>query len=285
MRFTPRIMPELPEVETVRRGLERTLVGRRFDEVTVGRERVARRTSRKELRDGLTGARVVRVDRRGKYLLLELDADSIAMVHLRMSGQVVVDEGRTAPPPHSHVVAELDDGMRMLFIDPRTFGEVVVASRGEVEILIPELGRLGVDPLVDGVTIDDVVSMCRNRRRRVKSLLLDQSEIAGIGNIYADEICHRSGIRPDRQAHTLSRRSCRRLADSIVDVIEEAVDLGGSTLADAQYVGVDGEPGSYQDRHRVYARTGQRCMTCGRGIIRRTVIDQRGSHFCPVCQR
>lgn len=127
--------------------------------------------------------------------------------------------------------------------------------------------------------------MCRNRRRRVKSLLLDQSEIAGIGNIYADEICHRSGIRPDRQAHTLSRRSCSRLADSIVDVIQEAVDLGGSTLADAQYVGVDGEPGSYQDRHRVYARTGQRCLTCGRGIIRRMMIDQRGSHFCPVCQR
>ena len=278
-------MPELPEVESVRRGLERSLVGRRFDSVTVGRERVARRTSREELRDGLTGSRVVDVRRRGKYLLLDLDSDSIVMVHLRMSGQVIIDAGINEPPRHSHVIGRLDDGSRFLFVDPRTFGEVVVAPRHNIDELIPELGRLGLDPLNDGIGLTAVTAMCRNRRRRVKSLLLDQSHIAGIGNIYADEICHRAGIRSDRQAHTLSSRSRRRLTDSIVEVIGDAVELGGSSLADAQYVGVDGEPGTFQDRHRVYARTGKRCASCGRGVIRRMIIDQRGSHFCPVCQR
>jgi len=278
-------MPELPEVETVRRGLERSLVGRRFDTVSVGRERVARRTSRQELRDGLSGARVLAVRRQGKYLLLDLDSDAIAMVHLRMSGQVIIDDGLNEPPRHSHVIGLLDDGSRFLFVDPRTFGEVVVSPRHLVNELIPELGRLGVDPLNDEIEMRTITAMCRNRRRRVKSLLLDQSFIAGIGNIYADEICHRAGIRPDRQAATLSSRSRRRLTDSISAVIEEAVELGGSTLADAQYVGVDGKPGTFQDRHRVYAQTGKRCVSCGRGVIRRMVIDQRGSHFCPVCQR
>jgi len=278
-------MPELPEVETVRRGLERSLVGRRFDTVSVGRERVARRTSRQELRDGLSGARVLAVRRQGKYLLLDLDSDAIAMVHLRMSGQVIIDDGLNEPPRHSHVIGLLDDGSRFLFVDPRTFGEVVVSPRHLVNELIPELGRLGVDPLNDEIEMRTITAMCRNRRRRVKSLLLDQSFIAGIGNIYADEICHRAGIRPDRQAETLSSRSRRRLTDSISEVIEEAVELGGSTLADAQYVGVDGKPGTFQDRHRVYAQTGKRCVSCGRGVIRRMVIDQRGSHFCPVCQR
>ena len=278
-------MPELPEVETVRRGLERSLVGRRFDTVSVGRERVARRTSRQELRDGLSGARVLAVRRQGKYLLLDLDSDAIAMVHLRMSGQVIIDDGLNEPPRHSHVIGLLDDGSRFLFVDPRTFGEVVVSPRHLVNELIPELGRLGVDPLNDEIEMRTITAICRNRRRRVKSLLLDQSFIAGIGNIYADEICHRAGIRPDRQAETLSSRSRRRLTDSISEVIEEAVELGGSTLADAQYVGVDGKPGTFQDRHRVYAQTGKRCVSCGRGVIRRMVIDQRGSHFCPVCQR
>ena len=278
-------MPELPEVETVRRGLERSLVGRRFDTVSVGRERVARRTSRQELRDGLTGARVLAVRRQGKYLLLDLDSDAIAMVHLRMSGQVIIDDGLNEPPRHSHVIGLLDDGSRFLFVDPRTFGEVVVSPRHLVNELIPELGRLGVDPLNDEIEMRTITAICRNRRRRVKSLLLDQSFIAGIGNIYADEICHRAGIRPDRQAATLSSRSRRRLTESISEVIEEAVELGGSTLADAQYVGVDGKPGTFQDRHRVYAQTGKRCVSCGRGVIRRMVIDQRGSHFCPVCQR
>ena len=278
-------MPELPEVETVRRGLERSLVGRRFDTVSVGRERVARRTSRQELRNGLTGARVLAVRRQGKYLLLDLDSDAIAMVHLRMSGQVIIDDGLSEPPRHSHVIGLLDDGSRFLFVDPRTFGEVVVSPRYLVNELIPELGRLGVDPLNDEIEMRTITAICRNRRRRVKSLLLDQSFIAGIGNIYADEICHRAGIRPDRQAATLSSRSRRRLTDSISAVIEEAVELGGSTLADAQYVGVDGKPGTFQDRHRVYAQTGKRCVSCGRGVIRRMVIDQRGSHFCPVCQR
>jgi formamidopyrimidine-DNA glycosylase len=199
-------MPELPEVETVRRGLQRHLVGRRIERVEVGRERSVRRTSAEAVVHGLSGTVVDAADRRGKYLLLPFDATRL----------------RSAFGPTS---------------------------------------------------------------RALKPLLLDQHVVAGIGNIYADEILHRAGLRPDRPASSLDRRRMSTLATSIVDVLEEAIDAGGSTLGDAQYVDLMGEGGSYQDDHRVYGRGGERCFTCGRGWIRRSVTGGRGTHWCPVCQR
>ena len=278
-------MPELPEVETVRRGLEQHLVGRRVTAVEVGRERVVRRTSREELIVGLTDATVVAADRRGKYLLLPLDSGDSLMIHLRMSGQVLSAPAGSERPPHTHVVAHLDDGNELWFVDPRTFGEVVVFDPSRVETVLPEVARLGLDPIVDRFATSDLRAAFVSTKRALKPLLLDQHVVAGIGNIYADEILHRARLHPARPAHSLDRQRTGRLRDAIVDVLREAIDAGGSTLGDAQYVDLMGDGGSYQDEHRVYGRGGERCSTCGRGWIRRTVSAGRGTHFCPVCQR
>ncbi len=277
-------MPELPEVETVRRGLQQHLAGRRIVGVEVGRERVVRRTSRDALIHGLTDTVVVAADRRGKYLLLPLDSGDSAMIHLRMSGQVLLAAGHAPRPAHTHVALTLDDERELWFVDPRTFGEMVVFDPDNVAVEVPELAQLGIDPIADPFERGDVARIVRSTRRALKPLLLDQHAIAGIGNIYADEILHAARLRPDREASSLDGRSITRLHRSIVEVLGSAIAAGGSTLGDAQYVDLMGSSGSYQDDHRVYGRTGERCLTCGRGWIRRTVSGGRSTHFCPVCQ-
>jgi formamidopyrimidine-DNA glycosylase len=278
-------VPELPEVETVRRGLERSVVGRRIVSVDVGRERVVRRTSRDELIAGLTDTVIVAADRRGKYLLLPLDSGDTLMIHLRMSGQVLIAESDADRPAHTHVDMHLDDGRQLWFVDPRTFGEVVVFDPDHTETVLPGVAALGPDPIVDEFPRSQLRAIVRSTRRALKPLLLDQHVIAGIGNIYADEILHRARLRPDRPADTLDAAATWRLHDAIGDVLRSAIDAGGSTLGDAQYVDLMGEGGSYQDDHRVYGRTGERCSSCGRGWIRRTVSGGRSTHYCPVCQR
>ncbi len=278
-------MPELPEVETVRRGLQRHLVGRRIERVEVGRERTVRRTSREALIDGLSGTVIAAADRRGKYLLLPLDSGDTAMIHLRMSGQVLLAPAGADRPAHTHVVLHLDDGHEAWFVDPRTFGEVVVFAPDRVAVELPELARLGVDPIAEQFDAAVLRRAFGTTARALKPLLLDQHVVAGIGNIYADEILHRAKLRPDRAASSLDSRRRRALADAIVAVLTEAIDAGGSTLGDAQYVDLMGEGGSYQDDHRVYGRGGERCLTCGRGWIRRSVTGGRGTHWCPICQR
>ena len=278
-------MPELPEVETVRRGLDRHLVGRRIDAVEVGRERTVRRTSREALIHGLTGTVVESAGRRGKYLLCGLDSGDELMIHLRMSGQVLVSPAGAPRPAHTHVALHLDDGHELWFVDPRTFGEVVVFDPTRVEVELPELARMGVDPIAEPFDVDALRDAIGTSRRALKPLLLDQHVVAGIGNIYADEILHRAHLRPDRAASSLDRRRVTVLHDAIVTVLGEAIAAGGSTLGDAQYVDLMGERGTYQDDHRVYGRGGERCISCGRGWIRRTVTGGRGTHWCPICQR
>lgn len=278
-------MPELPEVETVRRGLEAAVVGRRAVTVTVGRERVVRRTSPAALVAGLSGRRIEAVRRHGKLLLLPLDSGRAMMIHLRMSGQVLIVPGDAERPAHTHVDIGLDDGRSLLFVDPRTFGEVVVYDPAHLARDLPELAAAGPDPLVDGIDRGDLARRLGATRRPLKTVLLDQTVIAGIGNIYADEICHRARLRPMRAAVDVGAAGVRRLVAVIPEVLGAAVAAGGSTLGDAQYVGVDGTAGSFQDQHRVYGRTGSRCASCGRGIVRRVTLAQRGTHYCPVCQR
>jgi formamidopyrimidine-DNA glycosylase len=278
-------MPELPEVETVRRGLDRFAVGRHVRRVEVGRERTVRRTSREAVIHGLTDTTIIAANRRGKYLLLPLDSGDEVMIHLRMSGQVLIAEAGATRPPHTHVVLHLDDDHELWFVDPRTFGEVVVFDPDHVATEIPDLARLGVDPIVDDLDLRRLRRLLRARHRQLKPLLLDQHVIAGIGNIYADEILHASGLRPDRASDELSTRSERRLHEAVHTVLSEAIEAGGSTLGDAQYVDLLGAGGSYQDAHQVYGRAGERCRTCGTGWIRHTVTAQRSTHFCPRCQR
>lgn len=280
-------MPELPEVETVRRGVAAQVVGRRIERVEVGRARTVRRTSPQALIDGLTGATITDAQRRGKYLLLPLDTGDVMMVHLRMSGRLLVADAGTERPPHTHVVMHLAGRPRqeLWFVDPRTFGEVVVFDPDHADVQMPELARLGVDPIADGLTRLQLARLLRGRRRQLKPFLLDQSVIAGIGNIYCDESLHRARLRPDRLADSLTPREVTRLHEAITTVLSEAVEAGGSTLADTQYVDIEGQGGWFQVHHKVYDRAGERCLTCGKADIVRTVSGGRSTCHCPRCQR
>lgn len=282
-------MPELPEVETVRRGIESRVVGRRIGEVTVGRERSVRRVGREAVITGLTGATVVSADRRGKYLLCGLDTGDRMMIHLRMSGRVIVAPHGTERPPHTHVVLPLAprDGTHeeMWFVDPRTFGEVVVYDPAEEDEVLPELARLGVDPIRDPFDADVLRAALRGRRGALKPLLLGQHVVAGIGNIYADEILHRCRMRWDRPVDSLRRPQVQLLAEQTVAVLSEAIEAGGSTLDDTQYVDVEGNTGWFQLNHLVYGREGEGCLTCGKSRIRRVVAAGRSTSYCARCQR
>lgn len=282
-------MPELPEVETVRRGMRERVLHRKVADVQVGRERSVRRVGREAVIDGLKGTTITDVRRRGKYLLCDLDSGDAVMIHLRMSGRVLVCDEGSEHPPHTHVVLHLvaddDTHSELLFVDPRTFGEVVVYDPHDEEVVIPELARLGVDPIEDEFNAEVLEKILHGRRGAIKSLLLNQQLVAGIGNIYADEILHRSKLRWNRPADQLSRRQLSTLAISITDVLTAAIDAGGSTLDDTQYVNVDGSFGGYQHEHRVYGRAGQQCVTCGKSRIVRVAVAGRGTWYCPRCQR
>lgn len=283
-------MPELPEVETVRRGIERMAVGRRIARVEVGRERTVRRTSREALIDGLSGTTITHAGRRGKYLLCSLDSGEQLMIHLRMSGRVLIAESGAQRLPHTHVVLHLEalgtqPSCELWFVDPRTFGEVVVFDPARLAEQMPELLRLGVDPLVDEFTPEILRRQFVGKRGNLKGTLLNQSVIAGIGNIYADEIMHRAKLRWSRVPGRLSMPTIGRLHEAIVQILGDAVAAGGSTLVDTQYVDVMGDSGNYQNEHRVYGRAGELCLTCNRARISRTSVAGRTTCYCAICQR
>ncbi len=281
-------MPELPEVETVRRGLQQSVVGRKVLKVEVGRERTVRRTSREALIDGLTGVKIISATRRGKYLLCDLDSGQKLMMHLRMSGRLIIAEPGAARPPHTHVVMHLANvetiESELWFVDPRTFGEVVVFDPDKLKTQMPDLAKLGVDPLTDEFTPEILRELFKKRRGNLKALLLNQHFVAGIGNIYADEILHLAKLRPDRLPDRLNHATLTRLHSAIVKVLNNAVAAGGSTLKDTQYVDLEGQTGSFQDEHRVYGRGGLPCLTCGKGRILMTIVAGRTTCYCSACQ-
>ena len=281
-------MPELPEVETVRRGLQQSVVGRKVLKVEVGRERTVRRTSREALIDGLTGVKIISATRRGKYLLCDLDSGQKLMMHLRMSGRLIIAEPGAARPPHTHVVMHLANAgtieSELWFVDPRTFGEVVVFDPDKLKTQMPDLAKLGVDPLTDEFTPEILRELFKKRRGNLKALLLNQHFVAGIGNIYADEILHLAKLRPDRLPDRLNHATLTRLHSAIVKVLNNAVAAGGSTLKDTQYVDLEGQTGSFQDEHRVYGRGGLPCLTCGKGRILMTIVAGRTTCYCSACQ-
>lgn len=282
-------MPELPEVETVRRGIESRVVGRPILDVVIGRDRSVRRVGREAVEHGLRGTTITSANRRGKYILCTLDSGDAVMIHLRMSGRVLVEPVGTPRPAHTHVVLSLSerDGVRdeMWFVDPRTFGEVVVYDPVHESEILPELARLGPDPISDPFDADVLAARLHNKRGAIKSALLDQHVVAGIGNIYADEVLHRTGLKWNRVAGSLSRPTIARLADNIVRVLSDSIAAGGSTLDDTQYVDVEGRTGSFQESHLVYGREGEGCLSCGKGTIRRTMVGGRSTCWCPRCQR
>jgi formamidopyrimidine-DNA glycosylase len=267
-------MPELPEVETTRRQLVPLLVGRRIVGVRATRASYFFLTPPRRLARGLTGRRVDELRRVGKYLVAHLDDGARVLMHLGMTGQI----GALAWDQHTHLGLSFEDGRpEIAFRDVRRFGKVQLLEPGARSA---RLDRLGPDALL--ASGPALFTATRGRRAAIKSLLLDQSVLAGVGNIYADEALFLARIRPTRPAGRLTREAWERLAAAIRRVLEGGIQAGGSTISD--FLSPYGEEGRYQDDHQVYGREGEACPRC-RARIRRIVLGQRSSHYCPRCQR
>ena len=275
-------MPELPEVETVRRGLAVKMTGRRILQAELRRPDL-RRPFPPALADRLEGACIGALGRRGKYILIELDADGVLLLHLGMSGRVTAGNSALPDAPHDHVVLKLDDGTVIRFNDARRFGLLDYAKRGE-EAQHPLLAGLGPEPLEAECSGEYLTAALAGKMTPIKSALLDQRIIAGLGNIYACEALFRAGISPRRLAGSVGRGRVDRLVAGIRSVLTEAIEAGGSSLRD--YVQADGELGYFQHRFAVYDREGEPCpgCDCGRGV-RRIVQAGRSSFFCAKRQR
>jgi formamidopyrimidine-DNA glycosylase len=277
-------MPELPEVETIRRELEREAVGKRIKTVEVtGNRTIRRHSTKKQFITRLEGTKLSGAMRRGKYLLLRLDSGDLLVVHLGMSGQLLRTQNKDPVAKHTHVVITFTQGGQLRFLDPRTFGEVFVTTPDELTDEVPELADLGPDPVDQPMSWTRFAEMLVARRTKLKPLLMDQRFVAGIGNIYSDEILWQAGLRWDRSTETLSTQEIRRLYRSVVETLHEAIKHRGSTLVDQQYVDLYGKPGEYQREHNVYDREGQACRRC-RGTIVREKVSGRSTFFCGSCQ-
>jgi formamidopyrimidine-DNA glycosylase len=296
-------MPELPEVEVTRRLLEPHVLGRVIAGVRCGPPSYFFLTPPRRLEQRLLGRTISALERQGKYLLMGLGEGQRLLMHLGMTGQLfvagavsprlmrAVDHGTNgmkqqrpakggapARDPHTHLELEFEDGGPGLrFRDVRKFGKVRWLGPNESD---ERLAKLGPDALLaDG---DLLFAAAKKRRTPIKSLLLDQGVLAGVGNIYADEALFLSGIRPTRAAQRVTRKECLVLADNVQRVLQRSIATGGSSISD--FVAPDGQDGQFQKERQVYAREGEACITCGASILR-VVIGQRSSHYCPSCQR
>jgi len=305
-------MPELPEVETIARGLAKRVTGDAIESVWLGQKKEPLKSSAREIAAVLEHTRISRVHRMGKHIVFELERETGAengrkplqrttrgktarstasaaarggarptqsatnaqwIVHLGMTGRLQVCEPSTEIEKHTHAIVKLDSGREIRFVDPRRFGRLSVAANGAFE-------AVGVEPL--DIDLEKFVPLFRGRKTPIKSALLNQKLLRGVGNIYADESLFRSGIRPRRKAASITREQLGKLFVAIKDVLKEAIKLGGSSISD--YVDADGEEGSFQLQHRVYGREAEACLVC-KTPIKRIVIAGRSSHYCPKCQK
>ena len=293
-------MPELPEVETIARGLDHRLAGDRIESVWIGSKKEVLKSPAEEIERVLRGARIAGFRRVGKHIVGDLETAAGAaqwVIHLGMTGRCVVRgpelerakhthliatlDGKENPagiqhftePPARYTVATLESGRELRFVDPRRFGRLQV-MQGRT------FSAPGDEPI--GAGRERFVELFKGRRTPIKSALLNQKLLAGVGNIYADESLFRAGVRPRRQAARLTRAELGRLYEALQEVLAEAIEAGGSSVSD--YVDADGESGLFQLQHKVYQRTGEPCLVCGSGI-QRVVVAGRSSHYCPKCQR
>jgi len=277
-------MPELPEVETIRRELEREVVGKKIKAVEVTGKRSIRRQTPAEFTSKLEGVKIAGAQRKGKYLLLPLDSGDVLVIHLRMSGQLLRAATKDPVAKHTHVTIVFTQGGQLRFVDPRTFGEMFLATPDEITDEIEELSTLGVDPVETPMSWVDFGRLLRSRKMKLKTFLTDQSMVAGIGNIYSDEILFGAGLRYDRDTDSLTTQEIRRLYRSLVEILHEAIKYGGSTLSDEGYVDLNGKPGEYQQHHQVYDREKQPCRRCRRHDIVKSKFSGRSTFYCEVCQ-
>jgi formamidopyrimidine-DNA glycosylase len=300
MSLYPDTVPELPEVETIARGLAKRVSGDTIDLVWIGSKRQPLKSPAAMIAATLEGRQIVRVHRAGKHIVFDLESASGSLrkrkssgsretrpaaslhraqarnaqwiVHLGMTGRMVVTDPAAEIAKHTHLIAKLRSGRELRFIDPRMFGKLSVYPMG--------FDPGGVEPLEVGE--EQFIALFRGRKTPIKSALLNQKLVRGVGNIYADEALFRAGLRPRRRAAAITRAQYLKLHGAVQEVLREAIALGGSSISD--YVDADGEEGFFQLQHRVYGREGEPCLVC-RTAIKRVVLAGRSSHYCPKCQK
>jgi formamidopyrimidine-DNA glycosylase len=280
-------VPELPEVEIIRRDLNKEVLGRQIKAVEIRGTRnamrvIRRHRYRREVEDPLTGVRIAAVERKGKYLIFRHDLDPVLVVHLGMSGQLLKCDPAAEIENHTHVVFDLSGGEQLRFVDPRSFGEMFVTTAGE-DGEIRELRNLGIDPIENQLAWQEFSELLSKHRMKLKSLLMDQRFVAGIGNIYSDEILYQAGLLPTRSCDSLSNQEVRRLYRAIQEVLHDAIRHRGTSAEDEQYRDLYGSVGEFRPFLQVYQRAGQACERC-RTPIQRARWSNRSTFFCPKCQ-
>jgi formamidopyrimidine-DNA glycosylase len=277
-------MPELPEVETIANGVNERVRGARIASVWTSGKPQTFKSPEIEIEEVLTGAVIDSVRRVGKTIVVDLkkglgsraqgpdDGGAQFLVHLGMTGRLLVAEGDVPLPPHTHAVLSLEDGREVRFVDPRRFGRLSVVREA--------YQGPGLEPMTVGV--EEFAALFKGRKLAIKAALLNQSLLHGVGNIYADESLFRAGIRPTRQAGRLTRAELAKLREALQTVLKRAIKLGGSSVSD--YVDAEGMQGYFQIEHKVYGRGGEACTVCG-AAIKKIVVGGRGTHYCAKCQR
>jgi formamidopyrimidine-DNA glycosylase len=269
-------MPELPEVETIARGLHKRVAGDRIESVWIGSKRELLKSPATKIAATLEGARVDQVRRVGKHIVFDLNtrkrANSQWIVHLGMTGRMLVATPETEMANHTHLVARLKSGRELRFVDPRRFGRLEVQSNSFV--------GPGTEPLQ--VSLEGFIQLFKERKAPIKGALLNQKLLHGVGNIYADESLFRAGIRPRRRAGSLTQQESAKLHAALQEVLKEAIAAGGSSVSD--YVDAEGEEGFFQLQHRAYGRGGEPCLVC-KTPIKKIIVAGRGTHYCPKCQK
>ncbi|HYL91756.1 MAG TPA: bifunctional DNA-formamidopyrimidine glycosylase/DNA-(apurinic or apyrimidinic site) lyase [Alphaproteobacteria bacterium] len=273
-------MPELPEVETIARGLNLRVVGDRIESVWIGKKPEPLKSSAAMIVQTLEGTRVEQVRRVGKHIVFDLQPDQRAqtnrrrqwVVHLGMTGRMLVAQPENELASHTHLIAKLSSGRELRFVDPRRFGRLEVRDES--------FHGPGSEPLQ--IPLQDFIRLFHNSKAPIKAALLNQKLLHGVGNIYADESLIRAGIRPRRRANTLTHEELKKLLAALQRVLREAIAAGGSSVSD--YVDADGEEGFFQLRHRAYGREGKPCLKC-KTRIKKITVAGRGTHYCPKCQK
>ena len=272
-------MPELPEVETVRRGLEKLILGKKIDSLDIRYPKMIK-TDLDQFHKELPGQVIVSMGRRGKYLLFYL-TEKVLISHLRMEGKYFYYSDQVPERKHAHVLIHFEDGGTLVYEDVRKFGTM--------ELLAPELldayfvsKKLGPEPTEQDFDLEIFIGALKKSKKPIKSHLLDQTLVAGLGNIYVDEVLWRAKVHPSRTSKSLSAQEARKVHDQTIEVLGQAVEKGGSTIR--TYTNAFGEDGTMQDFHQVYDKAGQACSRCG-SIIEKIQLGGRGTHFCPKCQR
>jgi len=275
-------MPELPEVETIARGLAKRVTGDVIESVWLGQKKEPLKSPASQIATALEHTRIQQVHRMGKHIVFDLEnvrtngrnpSKAQWIVHLGMTGRLQVCDPQTEVAKHTHAILKLSSGRELRFVDPRRFGRLSIATKAEFD-------ATGIEPLE--IDLDRFIPLFHGRKTPIKSALLNQKLLRGVGNIYADESLFRSGIRPKRRAATINRDKLAKLHAAIQEVLKEAIALGGSSVSD--YVNADGEEGFFQLQHRVYGREAEPCLVC-KTPIKRVVMAGRSSHYCPKCQK